>query len=109
MAKVKISPLARADMREIGDYISRELRNPGAALRMIQRFREAIKQLTEFPEIGAPLLAAGKQRPLYRYLICGSYMIFYHLSEDSVMVDRVLYGRRDYLALLFGDQLEDSE
>ena len=109
MAKVKISPLARADMREIGDHISRELRNPSAALRMIRHFRETIKPLAEFPEMGAPLLAAGKQRPLYHYLICGNYMIFYHLSEDSVMVDRVLYGRRDYLALLFGDQLEESE
>lgn len=109
MVKVKISPLARADMREIGDYISRELRNPGAALRMIQRFQETIKPLSELPEMGAPLLAAEKQRASYRYLICSSYMIFYHLSDDSVMVDRVLYGRRDYLALLFGDQLEENE
>ena len=109
MAKVKISPLARADMREISDYISHELHNPSAALRMIQRFRETIRPLTDFPEMGAPLLAAGKQRTPYRFLICGSYMIFYHLSEDGVMVDRVLYGRRDYLALLFGDRLEESE
>ena len=109
MAKVKISPPARADMREIGDYISRELRNPSAALRMIRRFRETIQPLTEFPEMGAPLPAPGKQRPLYRYLLCGSYMIFYHFSEDCVLVDRVLYGRRDYLALLFGDQLDENE
>ena len=109
MVKLKISPLARADMRGIGDYISRELRNPSAAQRMIRRFRESIKPLSEFPEMGAPLLTAGKQHPPYRCLICGSYLIFYHLSEDSVLVDRVLYGRRDYLALLFGDQLEESE
>jgi addiction module toxin, RelE/StbE family len=109
MTKVEISPIARADMREIGDYISRDLRNPDAALRLIQRFRDTIKPLSKFPEMGAPLLAAGKQSVPYRYLICGSYMIFYHISDTAVMIDRVLYGRRDYMALLFGDLLEDEE
>ena len=108
MAKVEISPIARADLREIGDYISRELRNPNAALRVIQRFRKMVKPLAEFPEMGAPLLAAGKQSVPYRYLVCGSYLIFYHIGGEAVYIDRVLYGRRDYLALLFGDQLEEE-
>ena len=109
MAKVGISPLARADLREIGDFISRERRNPDAALRMIRRFQEAMLPLREFPEMGSPLLAAGKQSAPYRYLVCGSYLIFCHLSGDRVLIDRVLYGRRDYLALLFGDRLEEKE
>lgn len=108
MAEVEISPIARADMREIGDYISRELHNPTAALRLMQRFRKAIRSLGEFPKMGAPLLSAGRQDAPYRTLVCGSYMIFYHLSSDTVLIDRVLYGRRDYLALLFGDRLEEE-
>ena len=107
MAKLIVSPLARADMREIGDYISQKLRNPDAALRLIQRLREAMLPLREFPELGAPLLAAGKQRAPYRYLVCGSYLIFYHVA-DAVHIDRVLYGRRDYMAILFSDQLEEE-
>ena len=108
MADVVISSLARADMREIGDYISRELRNPDAALRMIRRFQEAMLPLREFPEMGSPLLAAGKQSAPYRYLVCGSYLIFYHIGAEAVHIDRVLYGRRDYMALLFGDKLEEE-
>ena len=108
MAKLIVSPMARADMREIGDYISQKLRNPGAALRMIQRFQEAMSPLREFPESGAPLLAAGKQSAPYRYLVCGSYLIFYHIADDTVYIDRVLYGRRDYMAILFSDQLEEE-
>ena len=108
MAEVEISPIARADLREIGDYISHELRNPTAALRLIQRFRKAIRSLGEFPNMGAPLLSTGKQNVPYRTLVCGSYVIFYHVSSDTVRIDRVLYGRRDYLALLFGDRLEDE-
>ena len=109
MAKLIVSPMARADMREIGDYISQKLRNPDAALRMVRRFREAISPLREFPESGAPLLAARKQSAPYRYLVCGSYLIFYHIGAEAVHIDRVLYGRRDYMALLFGDKLDDDE
>ena len=108
MAKLIVSPMAQADMREIGDYISQKLRNPGAALRMIRRFREVMSPLREFPESGAPLLAAGKQSAPYRYLVCGSYLIFYHTAGDAVHIDRVLYGRRDYMAILFSDQLEEE-
>ena len=108
MAKLIVSPMARADMREIGDYISQKLRNPDAALRMIRRFREAMSPLREFPESGAQLLTAGKQSAPYRYLVCGSYLIFYHIEADAVQIDRVLYGRRDYMAILFNDQLEEE-
>ena len=108
MAKLIVSPMARADMREIGDYISQKLRNPGAALRMIRRFREAMSPLREFPESGAPLLAAGKQSAPYRYLVCGSYLLLYHPAGDAVHIDRVLYGRRDYMAILFSDRLEEE-
>ena len=46
----------------------------------------------------------------YRYLVCGSYMVFYHIHIEEVMVDRILYGRRDYLSILFGEELtEESE
>ena len=109
MAELIVSPLAKADMREIGDHISRELRNPGAALRMLGRFQKAMLPLRDFPEMGAPLLVSGKQSVPYRYLVCGHYLLFYHLDAERVLVDRVLYGRRNYTALLFGDLLEDEE
>lgn len=109
MAKVNISPAARADLREIGDYVSRELRNPSAALRLMQRIRKSIKPLELFPETGSPLLIGAEQRVPYRFLVCGSYMVFYHLDEDGVLIDRILYGRRDYMALLFGDCLVDED
>ena len=109
MAELFISPLARADMREIGDYISRTLRNPGAALRMIQRLYETMSPLRDFPEMGSILLASGKQTVPYRYLVCENYLIFYHFKSDVIYVDRVLYGRRDYMALLFSDQLEEEQ
>ena len=109
MAELIISPSAYADMEEIGDYISGSLHNPAAAQQMIRRFRDAILPLREFPGMGSQLQAEGNERASYRFLVCGSYLIFYHVTADVVCVDRVLYGRRNYTALLFGDRLEDED
>lgn len=108
MAELKVSPLAAADMQEIGDYISRELRNPEAAFSLMQRMHAAMSSLQEYPQMGAPLLAEEEQSAVYRYLVCGSYLIFYHGNEDTVYVDRVLYGRRNYMALLFGNEWKEE-
>ena len=109
MAKLLFSQQARIDMCEIGDYISVALRNPDAALRTVRRINETISSLREFPEMGSPLLMAGKQNAPYRRLVCGSYLIFYHVNNNAVHIDRILYGRRNYMALLFGDQLEEEK
>ena len=108
MVNAVLSPLAKSDMQEIGDYISQSLHNSSAAKRLIRRFREAITSLRSFPEMGTPLLSDHSERIPYRYLICGSYMIFYHFEANTIYVDRVLYGRRDYMALLFGGIVEEE-
>jgi plasmid stabilization system protein ParE len=41
----------------------------------------------------------------YRYLVCGNYLIFYKIEGDAVSVYRVLNGSRDYLPILFTDEL----
>ena len=108
MVEVTVSPLARADMREIADYIAYRLQNPFAALNIIRRLRTAILSLGSYPEMGSSLLVSNKPDCPYRYLVCGSYMVFYHISNDAVRIDRVLYGRRDYLTILFSDQFHEE-
>lgn len=107
MADIVFSPEARRDLLEIGDYIAFKLRNKSAARNLMGRIQKTVLVLREFPETGTPLQYAGPHI-LYRYLICGNYMIFYHLSEDNACIDRILYGRRDYLSILFGDELRDE-
>lgn len=107
MVKVRMSPKAREDLGEIGDYIAFQLRNKAAARRLLARIREEVMSLTQFPESGTPLHFPGPNL-MYRYLVCGNYMIFYHISEGTVYVDRVLYGRRDYLAILFSEELQEE-
>lgn len=109
MTKVVLSPEARRDLGEIGDYIAFKLRNKTAARQTLTRIQKAVMSLSHFPESGTPLTFSGPNIA-YRYLLCGSYMVFYHISDNVVHIDRILYGRRDYLAILFGSEFtEDNE
>ena len=59
-----------------------------------------------------PALENEEGLTAYRRLVCGNYLAIYHIDCDAVHIDRVLYGRRDYLALLFGDEIgqhDDNE
>lgn len=108
MVKLLITPAARDDLVAIKDYISTTLRNPSAATNTVKGITMQMRNLEQFPEMGTIVfLEAGT--PQYRYLIYKSYMTFYHIQGDSVIVDRVLYGRRDYLQLLLGRELEEDE
>ena len=107
MTKIVFSPAAKKDLVEIGDYVAFKLQNKTAARNLIERIRKTVFALKQFPESGAPLEYAVPH-VLYRYLICGNYMIFYHLSGENACIDRILYGRRDYLSILFGDELTEE-
>ena len=39
----------------------------------------------------------------FRFLVTGSYLTFYQIENGGIYIDRILYGRRDYLRILFGN------
>ncbi len=107
MYKLKISPEAKEDLVEIKDYISKDLCNPPAAINLISKIMQKIRGLTEHPGIGVSLSSVLDIRTDYRFLVCGNYLIFYRCEEGIVLVSRILYGRRNYARILFGDLPED--
>ncbi|MDR2108231.1 MAG: type II toxin-antitoxin system RelE/ParE family toxin [Coriobacteriales bacterium] len=69
------------------------------------KIAERIRGLAITPEIGTPLSATCAINTDYRFLVCGSYLVFYRYAEKTVYVVRVLYGKMNYLEVLFGDEL----
>jgi hypothetical protein len=39
---------------------------------------------------------------------CGNYLVFYRHENDTAYVVGVVYGKRDYLKILFGDLPEEE-
>ena len=103
--KLHYSPAAQRDLDDIWDYISADLANPIAAAHTVNEIIDTIEQLSDFAEVGAPLNSIIDVQSDYRFLVCGSYLAFYRVIGHDVYIDHVLYGRRDFMRILFGDAL----
>lgn len=101
MAKLLISPEAKQDLLEIKEYISNELDSPIAARNVTDKIIKQISSLSDFPKIGTMLSSIINMETGYRFLVCGSYTAFYRYIDNTVFVDRILYGKRDFMRILF--------
>lgn len=101
MARVIVSRMAREDLIAIHGYIQNELDNPDAAVKLMLEMNEKIQSLSMMPDRGAPLDAMISVRTDFRFLICGSYRIFYSASDGTVEVYRILNQRQNHIKALF--------
>ena len=100
MTKILYSIEALQDLEQLGDYITDTLKTPIAALNTVTKIQDSIDILADFPRSGAPLSSIAEMDTDYRFLVCGNYLAFYRAEEGLVYIDRILYGRRDYLSIL---------
>lgn len=108
MNNLHLSEAAQNDLSEIKAYISEELENPSAALSTVGKIIRSIRILKNHALAGASISSIADVEDDYRFLVCGKYIAFYRVSGSEVYIDRVLYGRRDYLRILFEDVLEEE-
>lgn len=104
--KIQYASMALKDLDEIWDYITKELMNPSAAENTINGIMDIIDNLTDFPETGAKLIFDNGLDSGYRYVLYKNYMAFYHIQAGCVYIDRIMYGRRDYMKELFENEKE---
>lgn len=108
MNKLYLSEQARSDLDEIKRYIARELENPTAAATTIRKITKDIRRLREYAMLGAALSSISTVESDYRVLVTGNYLTFYRVYGSEIYVDRILYGRRDYLRILLGPITKDK-
>ena len=105
--KIVYTDEARCDLDSIWDYIALDLQNQQAAERLVNKIMDRVDQLEDFAESGMLLSSISEVIGEERFLVCENYLIFYHTGKSVVTVDRVLYGRRDYLSVLFDRTREE--
>lgn len=111
MNKLQLSKMAQKDLLEIKSYRALDLDNPKAALAVVGKITKKIRLLKDNPRMGAALMSVTGANSNERFLVCGNYLVFYSVTRETIFVDRVLYGRRDYLRVLFektGDELQQQ-
>ena len=100
--RVDLAEPAENDLRDIVRYISSQLNEPTTAQSMMRTIQEAISKL-ETTALAHLLVRDDRLAHLgYRPLVIKNYIAFYVADEKkkSVVVDRVLYGRRDWQSIL---------
>ncbi|KXS47494.1 MAG: addiction module antitoxin [Halanaerobium sp. T82-1] len=108
MPKLRINPLATEDLIEIRDYITKELESPAAAIKVVSKIIESYEKLKEFPMMGADLSVKVNIKTDFRYLVSGNYIIFYRTDDEYVSIYCILYAGRDYLRILFPNEINLS-
>ena len=91
MSGFVLHPDALTDLTEIWEYIATD--NPGAADRVLEEIRDAIRALVPFPQVGH-IRSDLTSRPL-RFHPIRNFLIAYAPDEQPLLVLAVLHGRRN--------------
>lgn len=98
IARLLLSPIAEADLVEIGSFIAED--DPVRAQTFVLELREFLKKVAASPFIGRPrddVRKGLRSIPFVGY----SYTIYYRVlaRRSGIKVERVLHGARDFSRL----------
>ena len=100
--KLRLLLAAEQDIEKLFLYIHNDLANPITVQNVAQKILHRIQQMTDFPELGASMMAIDIRLEDYRYLIVDNYLVVYSYSRDTIYIVRVLYARSDYVRIPHG-------
>lgn len=98
---IKLSPKAIEDLQEIKSYIENDLQNPIAAKNTLNKIISTYEDLSILPESGIPVQKYVPFATDYRFVLANNYSIFYRISNEDILIIRILYSKRDFLNILF--------
>ena len=99
--EVILTDIAREDLEEIYEYISKYLLEPVIAKKLMNKIEQRILKLEENPYMYEKV-RIKYNNDVYRKLVVDNYIVLYkaYKSYNQVVVYRVIYGRIDYLKIM---------
>ena len=96
---IMYSPAVVRDLDRTWSEVFDASKSVDTADRYVEELMEAVKKKEEFPSSDSPLyyddLFTG-----YYFVVFKAYIAFYRIDGGRVLVDRVLYGKNEYLRKL---------
>jgi plasmid stabilization system protein ParE len=103
LSHIHYTPEAEGDLVGIKKYIAEDRGNPVAAVNTVTKITKRVRNLEQFPELGTRLSSIIDIDTDYRFLVSENFLAFYRIDGNDVYIIRILYGRRDYTTILFGE------
>ncbi len=90
MPRIRRRDQAREQLEDIWLYVARD--NEDAADRLLDRIEAALFDLAQRPKMGRVRPELGQD---LRSFVVGSYVLFYRIVADGVLLVAVIHGSRD--------------
>lgn len=87
------------DLKQIFRDVFNASLNKNIAGKYLQQIKNKIERKTLFPNSGIPLFFMGSFTG-FRYVIYKSYIAFYKVTENKIIVERILSAKSDYCSIL---------
>ena len=102
--RVEYSQAAIRDLDRVWNEVYEASKEADIATRYVDGLMDCVAEKRAFPKSGAPLYYENGFTGYY-YVVFKAYMAFYRIVEERILVDRVVFGRSDYMRIIFQDRL----
>lgn len=100
---ILITDAAQRDLDDIFAYINEKFLAPQAASYTLSNIKLSILKVAEMPAIGIDvskrLHKKFKSSETLRMIPAGNYLVFYIISDQELVILRILYQRRNWLEI----------
>ncbi len=96
---VKYSKAAIRDLNRVWSEIYTASCDYDITEKYIRELLDKVESKADFPESGAPLYYEDSFTGYY-FVVYKSYMAFYRLEPGKLLIDRILFGKSDYMRIL---------
>ena len=98
--RIEYSPIAVRDLERVWAEVFEASASEETATKYVDDLMNQISAKQDFPKSGAPLYYEGLFTGFY-FVTFKSYMAFYKVETDRMLVSRVVYGKSDYMRTIF--------
>ena len=97
--KVKYSKSAIRDLERVWAEVFEASKNQKITIKYLDDLMNKIEAKADYPKSGSPLYYENGFTGYY-YVVFKAYLAFYRIENNSMLVDRVLLGKSDYMRIL---------
>lgn len=105
---VEYSRQAIRDMERVWAEVFGSSQSYGTTSRYLNKLQDSVERKSDFPKSGTPLYY-GDIFTGYYFVVFKAYIAFYRIENARLLVDRVLYGKSDYLRQLYNQNSKAEE
>lgn len=97
---IRYSKEAKQDLINIKKYIKYNLQEPNIANKLITKIKKEIGKLAVNAKIYNIIDDDFIKKLEIRKILVDNYIVFYRIKNKTIEIVRIMYGRRNWIALL---------